>query len=58
VKRAIPESITTVGAIAAMQGLWIPALAPLGRNDGAALMLSGRGPMLRNLASRELRAKT
>jgi hypothetical protein len=32
-KRANPESITTSGAIMDRQGLWIPALASLGRND-------------------------
>ena len=30
---ANPESITTNGAILDRQGLWIPALASLGRND-------------------------
>jgi hypothetical protein len=32
-KLASPESITTTLSNSAIQGLWIPALASLGRND-------------------------
>ena len=35
-KRANPESITTNNVITDRRGLWIPALASLGRNDKKA----------------------